>query len=74
VSLGSSDWLISWPIPDGKLLASASASAGADGVVRLWRVSLFEHPYAALCAYLGPPTPQQWNQYASGVPQPKVCG
>ena len=56
--------------PDSTLLASA----GADGTVRLWQVSLFAHPYAALCAYVGPPTPQEWNQYASGEPQPKVCG
>jgi WD40 repeat protein len=56
--------------PNGKLLASASD----DGTVRLWQVSLFAHPYAALCAYVGPPTPQEWNQYASGEPQPKVCG
>jgi transcriptional regulator with XRE-family HTH domain len=56
--------------PDGKLLASG----GDGGTVRLWQPSLFAHPYAALCAYVGPPTPRVWNQYASGEPQPKVCG
>ena len=49
---------------DGKLLASASD----DGTARLWQVSLFAHPYAALCAYVGLPTPQKWKQYASGEP------
>ena len=50
------------------------ASGGADGTVRLWHLSPFAHPYAALCADAGPPTPQEWNHYASGEPQPKVCG
>ena len=57
------------------LLADGTlASAGFDGTVRLWHVSLFAHAYAALCADAGPPTRQEWNHYASGEPQPKVCG
>jgi WD40 repeat protein len=56
--------------PDGKLLASADA----DGTVWLWQVSLFTHAYAALCADAGPPTPQEWNQYTFGEPQPELCG
>ncbi len=56
--------------PDRKLLASG----GLDGTVRLWQVSLFTHTYAALCADVGAPTRQEWNHYAFGEPQPKVCG
>jgi len=55
--------------PDGKLLASADV----DGAVRLWRVALFTHPYEALCTDVGPPTRQNWKQYAPGEPQPQVC-
>ena len=55
--------------PDGKQLAGGSY----DGTVRLWQVSLFAHTYAQLCADVGPPTPQEWNRYAFGEPQPKVC-
>jgi WD40 repeat protein len=56
--------------PNGKQLAGGSY----DGAVRLWQVSLFTHTYAQLCADVGPPTPQEWNHYASGEPLPKVCG
>ena len=59
--------------PGGKLLASADN----DATVRLWGMSLFTHPYRALyralCTDVGPPTAQDWHQYASGEPQPKVC-
>jgi WD40 repeat protein len=55
--------------PDGKLVAG-----GGGGTVRLWPVSLFAHTYTQLCADVGPPTPQEWNRYAFGERQPKVCG
>jgi len=56
--------------PDSKLLASG----GANGAVRLWRVAPFTDPYRALCEYVGPPTAVDWNIYASGESQPRVCG
>ena len=55
--------------PNGNLLASADS----DGTMRLWPVSLFTHAYATLCLDVGPPTRQDWNQYAAGEPQPKIC-
>jgi WD40 repeat protein len=56
--------------PDGKLLAGGIE---IGGTVLLWQVSLFAHTYAQLCADAGPPTPHEWNRYASGEPQPKAC-
>jgi WD40 repeat protein/transcriptional regulator with XRE-family HTH domain len=55
--------------PNGKLLATA----GSDGSIQIWNVSLFMYPYAALCADVGPPTPQEWAKYAPSEPQPKIC-
>jgi WD40 repeat protein len=56
--------------PDGKLLATADT----DGTVRTWYMSLLADPYTALGAEVGPPTKAIWMQYASGEPQPNVCG
>ncbi len=56
--------------PDSKLLASADA----DGTMRLWDVSQLANPYAALCTDVGPPTRQNWNQYAGpSEPLPNIC-
>jgi len=55
--------------PDGKLLASADA----DGTMQMWEVSLIANPDAALCSDVGPPTRQDWDQYAPGEPRPKIC-
>jgi WD40 repeat protein len=55
--------------PDGSLLATADS----DGTVQLWKMSIFANPYKALCADVGPPTREEWTQYAAGEPFPKVC-
>jgi hypothetical protein len=65
------DGIVSWVAHSraGKL----PASVGAD---RTWAVGVpppSAHPYATLCASAGPPTRQEWNHYAFGEPQPKVC-
>ena len=58
----------------GSFVNAGPASAHDDGT---WRVIQAPppsaHPYAALCASAGPPTRQEWNHYAIGEPQPKVC-
>ena len=61
-------WTVAFS-PGGKLLASG----GLEGTVRVWQASLFAHTYAQLCADARPPTPEEWNHYAIGEPQPKVC-
>jgi WD40 repeat protein len=55
--------------PDGKLLASV----GNNGAMQLWKISLIANPYRTLCADVGPPTRQDWEQYAPGEPLPNIC-
>ena len=55
--------------PDGKQLAIAYG----DFTSYVWNLSLPTNPYAMLCADVGPPTRQAWDQYAPGEPQPRVC-
>jgi WD40 repeat protein len=54
---------------DGNWLASADS----DGTIQLWNIALLRHPYVALCADVGPPTQQDWANYAPGEPQPRIC-
>jgi hypothetical protein len=53
--------------PDGKLLASADE----NGTVGPWQMPLWTDPYRALCTDVGPPT--DWEQYAPGEAEPRVC-
>ena len=46
--------------PDGGLLATADI----DGTVQTWQVWLYIEPYVALCTDTGPPTKENWTQYA----------
>jgi len=55
--------------PDSMLLASTDD----NGTVKLWNLSILAHPYQALCADVGPPTRQTWNEYVSGEPLPHIC-
>ncbi len=55
--------------PSGRQLATE----GSDSTVQLWNLSLFIHPYAALCDDVGPPMRQDWAKYAPGESQPKIC-
>lgn len=55
--------------PDGNLLASA----GGDGTMKLWEISLFANPYAALCTDIGHPARQDWGQCAPRQAAPKIC-
>lgn len=47
-------------------------TAGSHGI-ESWPVHMFTDPLAALCAEVGPPTAQDWTDYASGEPIPAVC-
>ena len=52
--------------PDSKILATV----GSHGDVLTWEVAQLTHPLAALCSDVGPPSAQDWKQYASGEPAP----
>ncbi|MEU8626672.1 hypothetical protein [Streptomyces sp. NPDC048669] len=53
--------------PDGSLLATAND----DGTVYL--AKMFTNMYAALCSDVGAPTPEEWEEYASGKPLSDAC-
>ena len=55
--------------PDSELLATNDD----DGGIWLSGALPFTNPYIALCAEAGPPTAQQWAQYATGEPPARIC-
>jgi WD40 repeat protein len=55
--------------PDGKTLATVNG----DGGVLAWPVSIFANPYMTLCSEVGPLSALDWQQYAPGEPEPKIC-
>jgi WD40 repeat protein len=55
---------------DGTTLFSGNGEGSVEG----WPVGLFTHPVTALCSSVGPPTQQDWNDYAPGQPFPTMCG
>jgi WD40 repeat protein len=55
---------------DGSVLAAVDES----GEVLAWPSWLLADPYAALCAQVGPPTDDEWAQYAPGDREPAMCG
>jgi WD40 repeat protein len=58
--------------PDGRLLATDEDDSQSS-TAQLWDVPLLTDPYAALCTDAGPPTQQEWKQYAPNEQFPKIC-
>jgi WD40 repeat protein len=55
--------------PNGTMLATVDS----DGDMLTWEISQFTHPLAALCSDVGPPSAQDWKQYAPGELEPNAC-
>jgi WD40 repeat protein len=74
VPVGSSDGVTALAFShDGGLVATVGKDSTGRVLVQLWALGLFTNPYAELCPSVGPPTREEWNQYAPGEQLPKVC-